>query len=164
VKGANVMNANTTRSPIWSTAPELPLDVFNIWHKPDGAISPVAVVATVDEDGWPRTAPFGSLRAVTPKQLRLCSMHGHDTYSNLRRDGRVIVTLISPPDISVSVRGRARLVKERLDHDEHFAILEIDIEEVKNDMAYRIVIDSSISITPRQKYKAWYEEIMRELA
>ena len=55
------------RKPFWSTASELPEDVFAAWHKPGLAISPVAIVATVDADGTPRTAPFGSLVAVTPR-------------------------------------------------------------------------------------------------
>jgi flavin reductase (DIM6/NTAB) family NADH-FMN oxidoreductase RutF len=150
------------RRSFWSTAPELPEDVFAAWHKPGGAISPVAIVATVDPDGMPRTAPFGSLRAVTPRLLRLCSHHGHDTYLNLCRDGRVSVALISP-GVSVSVRGRARVVRERMQHDEDFAILEIDVQEVKNDMAYRIVIESGIAIHAREKYRPWYETAMAEL-
>ena len=152
-----------TERRFWSTAPELPREVFEAWHKPGNAISPVAIVATVDPDGAPRTAPFGSLRAITPQLLRLCSFHDHDTYANLCRDGRVMVALVSPPDISLSIRGRGRLVKERMDHDGHFAIVEIDIEGVKNDMAYRIVIDSPIAITAREEYKPWYEAVMSEL-
>jgi flavin reductase (DIM6/NTAB) family NADH-FMN oxidoreductase RutF len=137
--------------------------VFAAWHKPDGAISPVAIVATVDPDGSPRTAPFGSVRAITPRLLRLCSWHGHDTCVNLRRDGRVMVCLVAPPDISVSVRGRARVVRERMDHDEAFTALDIDVEEVKNDMAYRIVIENGIEIHAKEKYKPWYDGAMAEL-
>jgi hypothetical protein len=69
-----------------STAPELPQEVL-AWRKSDRAISPVAIVATIDADRTPRTAPFGGLRAVTPRLLRLCSWHGHDTYANLCRGG-----------------------------------------------------------------------------
>lgn len=147
----------------WSTMTELPQEVFEAWHKPNNAISPVAIVATVDPDGMPRTAPFGSLRAITPRLLRLLSRRDHDTYANLCRDGRVMVALVSPPDNAVSVRGRARLVKERMDHDELFAILEIDVEEVKNDMARRCVIDSAITISPKVEYQSWYKAIMTEL-
>jgi hypothetical protein len=150
------------RRSFWFTAPELPGDVFAAWHKPGRAISPVAIVATVDPDGSPRTAPFGSLRAVTPRLLRLCSHHSHDTYQNLCRDGRVSVALVSP-DVAVSVRGRARLVRERMQHDADFAILEIDVQEVKNDMAYRIVVESGIAIHAREAYQPWYEAAMAEL-
>ncbi len=152
----------TQRKPSWLTAPELPEEVFAAWHKPNRAISPVAIVATADPDGTPRTAPFGSLRAITPRLLRLCSHHAHDTYANLCRDGRVAVALVCP-DTTVSVRGRARVVKERMEHDEDFAILDIDVEEVKNDMAYRIVVESGIEISARDKYKPWYDVAMAEL-
>jgi len=73
-----------------------------------------------------------------------------------------MVALISP-DIAVSVRGRARLVRECMEVDESLAIVDIDIEEVKNDMAYRIVVDSGISIHAREKFKMWYDAAMAEL-
>jgi hypothetical protein len=150
------------RLRIWQTETELPPDVFEAWHKPDGAISPVAMVATVDPDGRPRTAPFGSLRAITPRLLRLFSWRGHDTYTNLCNDGRVSVALISP-DIAVSIIGRARVVREQSHHDEQFAILDIDVDEVKNDMAYRIVVESGIEIVAKERHKSWYSAVMAEL-
>jgi flavin reductase (DIM6/NTAB) family NADH-FMN oxidoreductase RutF len=124
--------------------------VFAALRKPDSAINPIVIVATVDPDGAPRTAPFGSLRAVTPGLLRLVCMHYHDTYANLRRDGRVMVALLAPPNIAVSVRGRARVVKEQMDADEKIAIVEIDVEEVKNDMMRRGVIESTVAFSPEE--------------
>ncbi len=150
------------RLRIWQTETELPPEVFEAWHKPDGAISPVAIVATVDPDGMPRTAPFGSLRAITPRLLRLFSWREHDTYVNLCRDGRVTVALICP-DVAVSVAGRARVVRERAYHDEQFAILEIDVVEVKNDMVYRVVVEGGIEIVPKERHKPWYTAAMAEL-
>jgi hypothetical protein len=155
--------AQQERTPFWQTANELPSDVFDVWRKLDHALSPVAIVATVDPDGSPRAVPFGSLRAVTPQLLRLCSFHDHQTYKNMCRGGLVTVVMISPPDLSVSVVGRPRLVKEHMALDEHFAILEIDIEEVKNDMAYRIVIDNGNTIHVKDRFKAWYDAIMAEM-
>ena len=147
----------------WYTATELPREVFEAWHKPGNVISPVAIVATVDPDGTPHVAPFGSVRAITPRLLRLCSSHDHSTYANLRRDGHVSMALISPPDISMSIKGRARLVREQMELNPRFAILEIDIEGLKNDMVHRVVIDSAIVINAREEYKPWYEAIMSEL-
>jgi len=147
---------------IWQTETELPPDVFEAWHKPDRAISPVAIVATVDSDGNPRTAPFGSLRAITPRLLRLLCSREHDTYANLCRDGRVSVALVSP-DVAVSVIGRARVARERAHHDEQFVILDIDVDEVKNDMVYRIVVESGIAIVAKEVHKPWYDAAMAEL-
>ena len=158
--GDNIVQEKRLR--IWQTEAELPPEVFEAWHKPDGAISPVAIVATVDPDGSPRTAPFGSLRALTPRLLRLFSWREHGTYANLYRDGRVSVALVSP-DVAVSVTGRARAVREQAHHDEQFAILDIDVEEVKNDMAYRVVVESGIEIVPKERHKPWYDAVMAEL-
>ena len=147
----------------WRRAPELPPDVFTALHKPNRAINPITIVATVDPDGKPRTAPFGSLRAVTPRLLRLACNHYHDTYANLCRDGRVSVALLSPPNIAVSIEGRARMVKERMDTDEHLAVLEIDVEEVKNDMMRRGVIESAVGFMPPEDLMDYYVGAIAEV-
>ena len=80
----------------WRRATELPPDVFATLHKPNRAIESVAIEATVGSDGTPRTAPFGSLRAVTPQLLRLACGNYRDTYANSRRDGQVSVAVLTP--------------------------------------------------------------------
>jgi len=147
----------------WRTAPELPPEIFAVLQKPDGAIDPVTIVATVDADGMPRTAPFGSVRAVNPRLLRMISMRHHDTFINLCRDGRVAVAVVAPPNIAVSIRGRARVVRERMHVDENDAALEIDVEEVKNDMVRSGSIGSGISFTPRDEVKHWFDAALAEL-
>ncbi|HUT15040.1 MAG TPA: hypothetical protein VMY98_02210 [Anaerolineae bacterium] len=61
----------------WRRASEVPPEVFEVLRKPDRAINPVTIVATVGQDGAPRTAPFGSVRAVTPRLLRMISLRYH---------------------------------------------------------------------------------------
>jgi hypothetical protein len=94
----------------WCMASELPPGVFDVLRRPNRGINPVTIVATVDPDGRPHTAPFGSVRAVTPRLLRVSSLRFHQTYANLCRDGRVAVAVVAPPDIAVSISGRARVV------------------------------------------------------
>ncbi len=147
----------------WRTAVELPREIFEVWRKPNRALDPVAVVATVDPDGTPRTAPFGSLRAITPRLLRLITWHGHDTYANLCRDERVMVALLAPPNIAASVRGRARVVREQMNTDAHYAVVDIDVEEVKNDMVRSVVIESGITLSPVDQYRSWFEASLGEL-
>ena len=81
----------------WRRASELPPEVVEVLRKPSRAINPATVVATVDEDGAPRTAPFGSVRAVTPRLLRMISLRYQDACANLSRDGRVMVALVPHP-------------------------------------------------------------------
>ena len=59
-----------------------------------------------------------------------------------------MVALLAPPNIAVSIRGRARVVKERMDTGEQSAIVEIDVEEVKNDMIRRGAIGSAVTFSP----------------
>ena len=152
-----------TQEERWRRAAELPEEVFQVLHKADRAINPIGIVATVDPDGTPRTAPFGSLRAVTPKLLRFCSNRHHDTYANLCRDDRVMVALLAPPNIAVGIRGRARVVKEQMDVAEYSAVLEIDVEEVKNDMMRRGAIDSEICFTPPKDLMHFYVGAIAEI-
>ena len=147
----------------WRRAPELPPEVFEALRKPNREINPVTIVATVDPDGTPRTAPFGSVRAVTPRLLRMISLHYHDTYKNLCRDERVMVAVVAPPNIAVSIRGRARVVRERMNTHEHSAILEIDVEEVKNDMPRRGDIGSAITFFPQEDHRDWFEAVLAEV-
>jgi hypothetical protein len=147
----------------WHRASELPPDAFAALQKPDRAISPVAIVATVDSDGRPRTAPFGSLRAITPQLLRLACANYHDTYGNLSRDGRVSVAVLSPPNVAVTIRGRARVVKAQMDIAQHLAVVEIDIEEVKNDMMRRGTIEGAVGFRPPEDLRGFYVGAIAEI-
>ena len=153
----------TSQDERWRRAPELPPYVFDALHKPNRAINPITVVATVDPDGAPRTAPFGSLRAVTPGLLRLACNQYHDTYANLCRDGRVSVALQAPPNVAVSIRGQARVVKEGMDTGEQLAVLEIDVEEVKNDMMRRGEIESAVGFAPPDELRGYYVGAIAEI-
>lgn len=147
----------------WRSAPELPPDIFAALRKPGRAISPVTVVATVDASGRPRTAPFGSLRAITPRLLRLACGNYHDTYANLCRDGRASVAVLAPPNIAVSIYGRARIVKPQMDIAKHLVAVEIDIEEVKNDMMRRGIIEGSIGFKPPDDLRSFYVGAIAEI-
>jgi hypothetical protein len=147
----------------WSTADHLPANVFDLLRKEGRAINPVTIVATVDADGTPHAAPFGSVRAVTPRLLRMLSLRRHDTYANLCRDGRMVVVLVAPPDIAVSIQGRARICVEEMETHRHSAVLEIDVEEVKNDMVRTGSIDSGITFTPKDETQDWFEAVLGEM-
>lgn len=148
----------------WRRSPELREDAFQIWQKHGGVMNPSSVIATIDEDGSPRTAPFGSLHALTPKLLRVVINKYHDTLANIARDGRVMVSLMCPTDIAVSVKGHARVVEETWSFDERYAIVEIDIEEVKNDLPARINVETGITISATGPFQEWWRACWNELS
>lgn len=46
--------------------------------------------------------------------------------------------------------------------DLEYAILEIDVEEVKNDLGERITIDSGITVRAREQDEHWFNAILAE--
>jgi hypothetical protein len=64
--------------------------------------------------------------------MRFACDRRHTTFSNLIRDRRGTVALLAPANIAVSIRGRARVVKEQMSVAHTDAIVEIAVEEVKN--------------------------------
>ncbi len=147
----------------WRRSSELRDEVYSILQKLGGVLNPSSVVATVDEDGSPRTAPFGSLHALNPRVLRVVIHRRHDTLANISRDGRVMVCLVCAPDIAVSIKGKGRIVEEPWGFDERYAIVEIDVEEVKNDMPMGIGIESGITISATGPFQEWWKTCWKEM-
>ena len=73
------------------------------------------------------------------------------------------VALLAPPNLAVSVRGQARVVRERMKSDEHYAVVDIDVEEVKNDMGRAFVIEAALAISLRDEHRHWFEAALGEL-
>ena len=95
--------------------------------------SSVAIVATVDAGGSPRTAPFGSVIALDRTRLRFGCDRRHATFANVLRDGRVSLSLLAPARVAVSIGGRVRVVKDRMECSPDDAVVEVAVEHVKND-------------------------------
>jgi len=74
-----------------------------------------------------------------------------------------MVALLAPPNVAVSIRGQARMVKERMDAGEHLAVVEIDVEEVKNDMMRQGVIESAIRFSPPKDLLDYYVGSIAEI-
>ena len=151
------------KSERWRRSPELPLDAFSAYTKADGQLNPSSIVATIDEDGSPRVAPFGSLRAVNPRLLRLIIGRHHDTLTNIKRDGRTMIAMIFPPNVAVSARGNARVVEDPFSLDENYALVEVDIEEVKNDMPIRVGVKSGIAVEPNGPFVDWWKSLWEKM-
>lgn len=91
------------------------------------------VLATVDEDGFPRTAPANFVVAHDRKTVRVALSKNHHTLQNIRRDGRVMVSILDEGDVAVGVRGHARVLRECMDINYSAAVVEISVVHIKND-------------------------------
>ncbi len=136
--------------------PRLAARIGEVLQPPD---LPVVIVATVGADGGPHTAPFGSCLAVAAGRLRFGSSRAHDTYDNVRRDSRVAVVLCAPPDFAVSIHGRASVIADSMQTNPGSAVIEIEIDNVKDDWFPGVVLTTGLAIEPapeRRDYLARY--------
>ena len=147
----------------WFITSELPHEVFMAFRKQNCELNPTAILATVNLDGTPHTAPFGSFRAVTPQLIRFVIFRGHKTFKNLSNNSQVALFSTCPPDIAVSINGIARTLKEQMDFDPQYAIVEISIYTVKNNMFNKGIIKSGITISPFKKHEDWFKKLIGEL-
>lgn len=121
------------------------------------------VVATVDSDGGPHTAPFGSLCYISPRVLRFGCDRKHDTFANIRRNGRVVVSLIAPPDVAVSIRGHAKVAKEKMELVNSDAVVEVEVDEVKDDLIPGSFIVSGILYSAEHHVKEFITKYIDEV-
>jgi pyridoxamine 5'-phosphate oxidase-like protein len=126
-------------------------------------IGSAVIIATVDPDGAPHTAPFGSLCIVSPNTLRFGCDRKHDTYANIQRTGRAVVSLLAPPDIAVSIRGRARVKKEKMSLVNSDAVMEISVEDVKDDLVPGSFIVSGILYSADTHVKEFIAKYIEEV-
>jgi len=139
----------------------LPDALVRVLRQPPGHV--VAVVATVDADGAPRTATFGAMRPVAASTLRFACNRAHVTYDNIVRDGRVMVAVFGPPDVAAGIRGRARVLKERMDTLPDDALVQLDVQDVKSDHLPDVPIASGVTYTVSAAVAAQLEAVNAEL-
>ena len=128
--------------PEWHERDTLPPEVIDVLRALPGDL--LAIVATVDPDGAPRTAAFGVMRALSPTRLRFGCRPTHRTFTNIATDGRVMVALYAP-DVAVGIRGRARVLADELAAMPSNALIEIDVEVVKNDHVPQLPLTSGVT-------------------
>ena len=140
----------------------LPDALIEALRRPPGEV--VAIVSTVDDDGAPRTATFGAMVPISPTALRCACNRGHATYDNLLRDGRVMVAMFAAPDVAVGIRGRARVLKQRMDTLPDNAVVQIDVDHVKDDHMPMAPIASGVTYTVSEQMAANLTAANEELA
>lgn len=91
------------------------------------------VVATVDNDGLPHTAPYNQLIAVDAGHLRLAINRQDETFRALRDYGLTMLAVLEEGDIAAGIKGRARILRDKMDTNCNLAVVEIEVEEVKRD-------------------------------
>ncbi len=110
-----------------------------------------AIVATLDLDRHPHTAPFNYIIASDPKHLRLAVSRNQQTFQNIQTDGNVALGILEEGDVAVCIKGFARVIRNSMEFDYNMAIVEIEISEIKKDNSPTHFVTQGIRIRHRNE-------------
>lgn len=127
------------------------------------------IIASIDADCRPHTAPFHYLTVQDNKHLRIAISKFHQTLQNIIQIGDVAVAILDEGDIAVSLKGKARLVKETMDADKNLAIIEIEIDEIHKNNSSDFFVTQGIRIRHKNEASLHYscqifQELLQELS
>lgn len=146
--------------PIRILGSELSREAFNLLNREITTV----VIATVDEDGSPRTAPFHWIVAKDKKTLRVAVNPRHVTYENIKRDGRVMVCVMDQENLAIGIKGRAQVIKEDMESVPWPIIMvELKIGEVKSDALTWLPIKHGVRFETTKKVKSLMRKAFDEL-
>lgn len=124
----------------------------------------VTVVATVNENGIPNTAPVEDIIAKDERTLFMSLMNSHTTTNNLQNNGRICIEVLSSNDIAIGIRGDANLIKESMNASENMTLWKINVEQVKQDTTPMTIVDSGPISKPRsERAKKLGQELIGEM-
>ena len=93
----------------------------------------LVILSTVDERGWPDSAPISWITALDRRILRFAVSPEVSTYRNILRNDRVMFELLGGA-MTLGISGTARVLTESIpDVPFPMAMVEVLIEEVKDD-------------------------------
>ncbi len=122
------------------------------------------VASTIDEDGYPRGAPMSLFYAPSDKILLMGNQNRSQTFKNTVRLGKIALTFINEGDVAFTIRGRARVFKEVMESNKYLAVIAVEIEAVKSDVAVDVEVSEGIKYTYRsQKWEDMINAVLAEL-
>lgn len=114
----------------------------------DKRISTV-IVATLDRDLRPHTAPFHYIVVCNPGRLRLAISKELLTYRHIIDNSYVALAVLEEGDVAVCIKGSARVVLPEMDCDCNMAVVEVEIDEIRRDNSQTHYVTQGIRIRHR---------------
>ena len=117
-------------------------------------VGKTVVIATVDGNGWPNTAPIAWAIAKDKQTIRMAINASATTLQNIYGSDKVSL-FISGDNIALGVKGRARLLKEPMDSVPFAtAMVEVLVEAVDDKMAEPLGVTPTDMPTWEQRRRA----------
>ncbi len=118
----------------------------------------ISTVGTVNEDGWPNTAPMSLFYCPDEKTIIAGMVKASQTATNIRMNGRVIIEMVFGGDVVFGIRGKGTVLKESLACSEATMAFKIEVVSVKRDTSPAQLVTSGPSCTPRSERAVEYEK------
>ncbi|MEW6106181.1 MAG: pyridoxamine 5'-phosphate oxidase family protein [Bacillota bacterium] len=110
-----------------------------------------AVVATVDESGDPWTTPVNIITSISRNTIRMALERRSVALANIERRGRVMIAVLDEGNVAVGIRGRAAVVKPSMESNPLMAMVEVEVDGVKDDSWPDLVVCQGIRTRPRHE-------------
>ncbi|MGE5582440.1 MAG: pyridoxamine 5'-phosphate oxidase family protein [Bacillota bacterium] len=122
------------------------------------------IIATIDKDCRPHTAPFNYLTVYDSKHLRVVISKFHQTYLNIVENVYVAVAVLDEGDLAVCIKGLAHVIKESMAVDCNLVIVEIEILEIRKDNSTDFFVTQGVRIRHKNEPSLYYSrKIFQEL-
>lgn len=122
------------------------------------------VVATTSPNGYPNTTPIHLIIAPKKHTLLLAMNRDHQGLKNIRSDPKIMISLCEKDDLNISARCDARVLKERMDCNEHMCVVRADIVDIKDDSTHSFTISGIRYRCKTEKGEAFIRGVFDELA
>ncbi len=125
----------------------------------------ISTVGTVNEDGTPNTAPMSLFYSPDEKTIIAGMVKTSQTVGNIKRNGHLIIEVLSEGDISFGILGKGVITKEPLDCSDVTLAIKIEVKGVKRDTSPAQIVTSGPKSTPRSDKAVEYEKaVMGEIS
>lgn len=139
---------------------ELSKEVVELFNKELTTV----ILSTVTDEGFPHAMPVHLMAAPDNKTIKMALMKMHKTTENIKKNTRAFISVIEGPDIAISIKGSAKVIKEPMEGNSAMSMVEFIVEEVKSDTTPTVIVTEGIRSKHRtDKTKDFFRVMFDEL-
>lgn len=128
----------------------LPRNVIDLFNQELTSI----VLSTITPQGYPHAMPVHLLCATDEKTIMMALVNNHQTTTNIKDNGKAMVTALDGEDVAVGIKGTAVVVKEPMDANKAMVAVEFKVEEIKSDTTPTVIVKQGVRFVHRSSKTA----------
>ncbi len=122
------------------------------------------VMSTVTPEGNPHSMPVHLMAASDEKTIRIALVKAHQTVSNIKEKGKAVISVLEGPDISLSIMGDIKVIKEPMEGSSVMCMVEFKVREIKSDTTPTLIVTEGVRFKHRtEKTKNFFKAMFDEL-